>query len=117
MSDPKAPSQGDADQLAEMTPEAEYFIARAKRLFGISIAVLLAGFIAVMAALFYRSSQTEATVSVPAAISLPAGAEIISVSASGERVMVTYRTGDLVQIGWFDAKSAELIGTTQIDNE
>ncbi|MEO8684442.1 MAG: hypothetical protein ABI414_06330 [Devosia sp.] len=101
MNDPQN-SGPDAD--VPLSPEAKAILAKARRSFGISIGILLLGFIAIG----YRVMRDSPPPEVAATISMPAGAEVISAVVADGAVNVTYRIGGTVTLGLYDQKSGEL---------
>lgn len=76
-------------------------MARARRSFGVSIAVLLVGFIAIGGALVYRASRDDGGPVARyklEAVTLPAGAEVVSVSTGEGLVTVTYRLAGKTEV-------------------
>jgi len=102
----------NAPQDAELTPEARQILGRARRSFGISIAVLLVGFIAVAFALVYRATRDDgdAPYASIGSISLPAGAEVVQAVPAEGLIAVTYRVGGQTFLRLVDAKTGELAG-------
>src|SRR5690606_14917976 len=80
-------------QPQELTPEARAIIARARKSFLFSIGLLIVGFLAIGAALIYRSvnlspaggSATGADY-VIASLKIPTGAEVVSAVAADGKV-------------------------------
>lgn len=95
-------------------------MARARRSFGMSMLVLLLGFIAIGGALVYRASRDDGGANTAYAlqsVKLPAGAETLSASAADGKVTVTYRSGADVEARVFDAQTGEQIGQFAIETE
>jgi len=95
-----------------MTPEAREIIGKARRSFGFSIAVLLLGFIAIVLALVYRSMRDGDAPVIPyvqTQISLPLGAQVLSIVPTPGLVTVTYTLsgGTLAKI--IDANTGEVV--------
>jgi hypothetical protein len=105
MSDPEKP--------AEMTPEARMIIGRARTSFLFTIGLLIVGFIIIAGALVYRSSQTGTVTHTNdyglASVSIPTDAQVISASASGGFVTVTFSQGGATRVRIFDGKSGALV--------
>ena len=91
-----------------LSPEAKAILAKARRSFGISIGILLLGFMAIGFALVYRSMRDSPAPELAASVSVPAGAEVISAVVADGAVNVTYRIGGVVTLGLYDQKSGEL---------
>ncbi|MFC3703764.1 hypothetical protein ACFOOL_03215 [Devosia honganensis] len=102
---------------AELSPEARDVLARARRSFGISIGILLLGFMAIGFALVYRAMRDAPPPDLAAAVSVPAGAEVVSALTLDGAVQVTYRAGGAVLLDVFDAGSGALIRSVQIGAE
>jgi hypothetical protein len=106
----------------ELSPEARAALAKARRSFGISMGILLAGFMAIGLALVYRitrdapPAQPEAP-QLAAELSLPAGAQILSALVSDGVVNVTYRLDTNTVLALFDPETGELTATVQIVTE
>jgi uncharacterized protein DUF6476 len=111
MNDPQN-SGPDAD--VPLSPEAKAIFAKARRSFGISIGILLLGFIAIGFALVYRVMRDSPPPEVAASVSVPAGAEVISAVVADGTVNVTYRIGGVVTLGLYDQKSGELTRSVEI---
>jgi len=110
MSDPQNPEPAE-----ELTPAARAIMGRARKSFLFSIALLMVGFIAIGAAVVYRTSQSGDGTAVQggeyviASLSIPAGAEIISAVAADGTLTVTYRAGAMTSVRIFDGKSGEMV--------
>lgn len=93
---------------------------RARRSFGVSMLVLLLGFIAIGGAIVYRAMRDDAG---PAsryqleAVSLPAGADVISSVAADGLVTVTYRIGGATEVRIINGETGETVGAFAIANE
>ena len=81
---------------------------KARRSFGISIGILLLGFMAIGFALVYRVMRDKPPQEMAAAVSVPAGAEVISAVVADGAVNVTYRLGGVVTLGLYDQVTGEL---------
>jgi hypothetical protein len=115
MSNPE-PDNGQAAET-ELSPEARVLLGRARRSFGISIGILLLGFMAIGFALVYRVMRDSPPPAMAETIVLPAGAEVISAVTTEGAVQVTYRTGETVMLSVFDAGSGELQRSVAIGTE
>lgn len=71
---------------------------KARRSFGISIGILLLGFMAIGFALVYRVMRDKPPAEMAAQIEMPAGAEVLSAVVSDGLVNVTYRAGGIVHL-------------------
>lgn len=98
------------DEKSELTPEALAVINRARRSFGISIFILLIGFMAVAGALVYRLNQKSSDDRYQAqSVSLPQGATIVSVVAQNGLITLTYKLGATTTIRVVNATSGEVV--------
>jgi len=117
----KEPSESAANDAQELTPEARAIIGRARRSFLFSIGLLIVGFIAIGGALVYRASQSGGggggSEYVIAAMSVPAGAEIVSAVAADGAVTVTYRLGAMTSVRIFDGRSGDLLREIPVVSE
>lgn len=109
----ESPAAPDPDNGEEkLTPEARQIIFKARRSFGLSLAILLLGFIAIVMALVYRSvrdtSGPDSAYAAPS-ISVPAGAEIVSVVPSAGMFAVTIKKDGAVTVELLDGKTGKLI--------
>lgn len=92
---------------AELTPEGLALMKRARRSFGISISVLLLGFMAIGAALVYRATRDDSKPVgsyVEHALAVPAGAEVVSAASDNGTVTITYKLGGATQVRIYDAE-------------
>lgn len=95
-------------------------LARARKSFMVSMALLVVGLIAIGGALVYRASQSEGKGGgdyVIAALKIPAGGEVISAVAADGRVTVTYKLGPITSVRIFDGKSGEMIREVPVVSE
>lgn len=107
------PDKGAEAQTQELSPEALKVLGRARRSFGISIAVLLLGFMAIVGALVYRSWQGR-EVRLDGAyalgeITMPQGAEIVAIVPTEGMIAVTYRAGDTLMLRLIDGKTGAVL--------
>ena len=91
--------------------------AKARRSFGISVGILLLGFMAIAGALVYRVTRDKAPAEVVASVALPAGAEVVSAVVADGAVNVTYRTGGEVHLRLYDQASGEILRELVLRNE
>jgi len=111
-------------QPQELTPEARAIIARARKSFLFSIGLLIVGFLAIGAALIYRSvnlspaggSATGADY-VIASLKIPTGAEVVSAVAADGKVTLTYKAGLMTSVRIFDGKTGEMIREIAVVSE
>jgi hypothetical protein len=114
MSDPQNTAPEGAKTDAPLSPEALAMFGKARRSFGISIGILLLGFMAIGFALVYRVMRDAPPPEVAASVSMPAGAEVISAVLADGAVNVTYRIGRVVTLGLYDQATGELVRTVVI---
>jgi len=87
-------------------------IAKARRLFAMSMGLLLLGFATVMLVLVYRSSQAEGTKDVHYAagvLAVPAGAEVLSAVPSEGMFAITYRSEGAVKLRLIDGTTGAVL--------
>jgi hypothetical protein len=110
-------SQPEAQPLS---PEALVLLKRARRGFGVSVGILLLGFIAIGGALVYRATRDttgpSTTYSVQS-LALPTGAQILSAVASDGLVTLTFRVGTATQLRLYDGKTGEMRRQMEIVTE
>jgi len=101
----------DADEENnELTPEVEAVINRARRSFGVSVLVLMVGFMAVAGALVYRLNQKSGDdVYQAQSVSLPQGASIVSAVVQDGLITMTYKLDDATAIRVVNATSGEVV--------
>lgn len=94
----------------ELTPEAEAVINRARRSFGVSIMVMLVGFIAVAGALVYRVMQNSGADQYQAqSIALPQGAEVRNAVAQSGTITLTLDVDGETIVRIVDAKTGTVL--------
>jgi len=117
MSDPEQPGQKSGDDETKLSPEALALLGKARRSFGISIGILLLGFMAIGVALVYRVMRDAPPPAVAEAVRLPAGSEVVSALNVDGTVQVTWRAGDAVTLTVFDAATGEMLRSVGIGTE
>ena len=90
-------------------------MGKARRSFGISIGILLLGFMAIGVALVYRVMRDAPPPTIVEAVSVPAGGQVISALNTDGTVQVTYRAGDVVMLSVFNASTGELMRSVRIE--
>ena len=106
------------DETSTLTPEAEAVIHRARRSFGISILILMVGFMAVAGALVYRLNQNSSNDQYQAqSVTVPQGAQIVSVVAQDGLITLTYKLGADTTIRLVDAKTGDVVRDISIAPE
>ena len=81
---------------------------KARRSFGISIGILLLGFMAIGIALVYRVMRDAPPPSVAESVAVPDGAEVVSAVVSEGAINVTYTVGGVTTLALFDQATGEL---------
>lgn len=95
-------------------------LAKARKSFFISIALLLLGLMAIGGAVVYRTSQGNGAPAgdyVIASLKIPAGAEVVSAVAADGRVTVTYRLGAMSSVRIFDGKTGDMVREIPVVSE
>jgi hypothetical protein len=105
MSEPQNTASPAAE--APLSPEAQAMLGKARRSFGISIGILLLGFMAIGFALVYRVMRDAPPPAVAAEVVLPAGAEVISALVSDGAINVTYALDGTTTLALFDQETGE----------
>ena len=85
-------------------------LGKARRSFGISISILLLGFMAIGFALVYRVMRDAPPPPVAEAVSLPAGAAVIAASVNQGAINVTYTLDGKTVLALFNQETGELKG-------
>ena len=88
---------------------------KARRSFGISIGILLVGFMAIGFALVYRVMRDAPPPPVAESVTLPAGAEVVSALVADGSMQVTYSLGGVTTLSLFDQGTGELIRSVVIE--
>jgi hypothetical protein len=109
MSDPSTDSRAAESKPEALTPEAQAVLKRARRSFGVSVGILLLGFMAIAFALVYRVMRDAPPPAVAEVVTLPAGAEVVSSLVADGAVNVTYRVAGETVLALYDPASGELI--------
>ena len=87
---------------------------KARRSFGISIGILLVGFMAIGFALVYRVMRDAPPPPVAESVALPAGAEVVSALVADGSMQVTYSLGGVTTLSLFDQETGVLIRSVTI---
>ena len=82
-------------------------LGKARRSFGISIGILLLGFMAIGFALVYRVMRDAPPPTVAESVVLPDGAEVVSAVVSEGAINVTYTVGGVTTLALFDKATGE----------
>jgi hypothetical protein len=117
MTAPKSDDRDDAPAGEPLTPEGLALLGRARRSFGISIGILLLGFMAITLALVYRVMRDAPPPAMVAEVALPSGSEIVSSMIVDGVLNVTYRVGDDVTLALFHAETGEARGSISLGAE
>lgn len=108
------PSKSQATDT-ELSPEALAVLGKARRSYGVSIGIMLLGFMAIGFAIVYRVMRDSPPPAMAETVSIPSGSEVISALTSEGTVQVTYRAGEDVVLSLFDARSGELVRSVRIE--
>lgn len=90
--------------------------SKARRSFGISIGILLLGFMAIGFALVYRVMRDAPPPAIAEAVSLPADAQVVSALVSEGQINVTYTVGSVTTLALFDQATGEMTRSVVIGN-
>lgn len=82
--------------------------SKARRSFGISIGILLLGFMAIGFALVYRVMRDAPPPAVAESVALPAGAEVVSALVNEGSINVTYSLDGVTRLVLFDQATGEM---------
>lgn len=96
---------------APLSPEALAIMAKARRRAGISVLIMLAGLLAIAGVIVYRLSgmADPAPAYALERVEVPAGAEVVSLTAAGGEITVSYRLGTVFGLRIYDGRSGEMI--------
>ena len=83
-------------------------LGKARRSFGISIGILLLGFMAIGIALVYRAMRDTPPPALAESVVLPPGAEVVSALVSEGAINVTYTVDGVTTLALFDQGTGEL---------
>lgn len=90
-------------------------LGKARRSFGISIGILLLGFMAIGVALVYRVMRDAPPPAIAERVVLPPGAEVVSALVSEGAINVTYSVGGVTSLALFDRATGELTGSVVLE--
>lgn len=111
-SDPRSNSiESNGDD--ELSPEALGIIQRARRSFGYSIAILLLGFVAIVGALVYRAVRDDDAAQSRyelSQISLPIGAQVLSVATDRDALAITYSIDGAAHVRFVQIANGDVLG-------
>jgi uncharacterized protein DUF6476 len=97
------------DASQPMTADAAKVIGRARRSFGISMLILISGLVAVAGALFYRLGPAQSNAIEISQITVPAGAEIVSVEVARRTISLVLALGETRMIRVIDPQTGEIV--------
>ncbi len=103
-----------------MTEEARAVIKKARRSFGVSISILLFGFMALVGALVYRSAKDspgDAERYGLESIAVPASGQVVSVVPAGDVLAVTFVLEGQTVLRLLDGKTGALIRDVPVVEE
>lgn len=92
-------------------------LRRARRSFGVSVGILLLGFMAIAFALVYRVMRDAPPPAVAESVAVPAGAEVVSALVMDGTVNVTYVLDGLTVLALYDAANGEFVRRIDIESE
>lgn len=99
------------DDDRPLTPEQQQVLNRARLAFAITMGLIVVGFITIAGVVVYRVSRSAppppSTVAAQS-VSLPSGANVISVTVGEGTIAATYSVGPSVQVRVFDAATGKL---------
>jgi uncharacterized membrane protein (DUF485 family) len=102
-----------------LDPAQEAIVRKLKRMSLVSTLIMLGGFLVVFGVIAYRMSTGGSSGSAPAwvdaTIPLPAGARVLSSTASEGRLAVTIEVGGITEVRFFDLKTMESRGRVTFD--
>ena len=104
----------------ELTPEAREVIQKARRSFGVSMAILMLGFITLAGVLVYRAMRDDGKPGGLAAletINLPQGAEMVSAAPEGNLLALTFKLGGETRVRVIDMTSGAVVRDIVIGTE
>ena len=91
------------DDEKPLDPAQAEIVRKMRRLTLLSSLIMVGGFLVVFGVIAYRmSTSTGGDVPVEANISLPAGARVLSITASDGRLAVTIEIGGATEVHLFD---------------
>lgn len=99
-----------------LSPEALDALRRARRSFGISIGILLLGFMAIGFALVYRVMRDAPPPAVVEEVVLPGDVEVLAAVLAEGNINVTYRDGTNVWLVVFDRGTGEEVSRIRISD-
>ncbi|KKC40911.1 hypothetical protein WH87_01755 [Devosia epidermidihirudinis] len=117
MIDPNETGPNGPNADAPLSSEAQAVINKARRSFGISIGILLLGFMAIAFALVYRVMRDAPPPAVAEIVSVPAGAQIVSASVNDGSINVTYQIDGVTTLSLFDQSTGALKRSVVIATE
>jgi hypothetical protein len=109
MSNPNETGADTQKADAPLTPEAIAMLGKARRSFGVSIGILLLGFMAIGVALVYRVMRDAPPPAIAETVVLPAGASVVSAMVNAGTINVTYAVDGVTTLALFDQATGELI--------
>jgi len=91
--------------------------SKARRSFGISIGILLLGFMAIGIALVYRVMRDAPPPAVAESVMLERGAEVVSAVVSDGLINVTYTAGGWTVLALFDQTTGAFVRRVVLQEE
>jgi hypothetical protein len=117
MSNPNETGAAEQKPDAPLTPEAIAMLGKARRSFGISIGILLLGFMTIGIALVYRVMRDAPPPAVAETVLVPTGAEVVSAVVNEGAINVTYRLDGATTLALFDQTTGQLTRSVVIGAE
>jgi hypothetical protein len=107
------------DEEKPLDPAQAEIVRKLKRMSLVSGLIMIGGFLVVFGVIAYRMSTGGGSGSAPAwidaTIPLPAGARVLSTTASDGRLAVTIEIGGITEVRFFDLKTMESRGRVTFD--
>jgi hypothetical protein len=105
-----------ADDEKPLDPAQEAIVRKLKRMSLVSSLVMIGGFLVVFGVIAFRmSTGGSAPKWIDATLPLPAGARVISTTASEGRLVVTIEVGGITEVRFFDLQTMESRGRVTFD--
>lgn len=101
-----------------LDPAQEAIVRKLKRMSLVSGLIMIGGFLIVFGVIAYRMStggSGGAPNWIDATVPLPAGARVISTTASDGRLVVTIDVGGITEVRFFDLRTMESRGRVTFD--
>jgi hypothetical protein len=107
------------DEEKPLDPAQAAIVRKLKRMSLVSGLIMIGGFLVVFGVIAYRLSTGGGSGGAPAwidaTVPLPAGARVLSTTASDGRLVVTIEVGGITEVRFFDLKTMESRGRVTFD--